>query len=136
MRKVPNDMYFCGEIQKFKEMDKQITQHKVPGIEVKMYLRDSEYEKRLLRGRVLLDSDEKSLLFAQNEPRTKFSREVMRTEHGRLVCRPDGLYTFTFSKVNVDERNLRELLLAELRTAATAMKSDSEKRKRKEKEGK
>ena len=116
-------------------MENQITQHKVPGIEVKMYLRDSEYEKRLLRGRVLLDSDEKSLLFAQNEPRTKFSKEVMRTDHGRLVRRPDGLYTFTFSKVNVDEKNLRELLLSELRTAATAMKSDYEKMKQKVKGG-
>ena len=119
---------------KFKEMENTITQHKVPGIEVKMYLRDSEYEKRLLRGRVLLDSDEKSLLFAQNEPRGQRSREVMRTDHGRLVRRPDGLYTFTFSKVDVGERNLRELLLTELRRAATAMKDDAEKMKRKEKE--
>ena len=43
------------------------------GIDIKMYTRDEDVEKRLLRGRVLLDSDEKSLLFAQNEKRKAWS---------------------------------------------------------------
>lgn len=98
---------------------------------MKMYTREAEVEKRLLRGRVLLDSDEKTMLFAQNEPRTKFSKEVMRTGHGRLVRRPDGLYTFTFSKVDGGERGIRMTLLAELRNAADAIEADMKKQKAK-----
>lgn len=97
------------------------------GIHVKMYTREPEVEKRLLRGRVLLDSDEKSLLFAQNEKRKNYSKEIMRTDHGRLVRRPDGLYTFTFSCLDADETNLQERLLAELRNASRTIKSDRKK---------
>lgn len=97
------------------------------GIHVKMYTREPEVEKRLLRGKVLLDSDEKSLLFAQYEKRKNYSKELMRTDHGRLVRRPDGLYTFTFSCLDAEESNLQEHLLAELRNASRMIKSDRKK---------
>lgn len=99
----------------------------IDGIHVKMYTREPEVEKRLLRGRVLLDTDEKSLFFAQNERRKNYSKEIMRTDHGRLVRRPDGLYTYTFSCLNADEPRLQELLLAELRNASRKIKEDRKK---------
>mgnify|MGYP003390391366 FL=1 len=107
-------------------MESQINihSHHAEKVEVTMYTSVEEVEKRLLRGRVLLDSDRGELMFAQNEPRLHRSKEVMRTEHGRLVRRPDGLYTFTFSKVDVKTKFLRELLLTEVRQAATAMVED------------
>jgi hypothetical protein len=104
-----------------------IHSHTTVPVTVKMYTREAEVEKRLLRGRVLLDSDDQTLLFAQNEPRTKFSKEIFRSDHGRLVRRWDGLYTFTFSKVDATERRLRETLLAELRNAADAIDKDQKK---------
>lgn len=107
-------------------MESQINihSHHAEKVGVTMYTSVEEVEKRLLRGRVLLDSDRGELLFAQSEPRLHRSKEVMRTEHGRLVRRPDGLYTFTFSKVDVKTKLLREVLLTEIRQAATAMVED------------
>lgn len=104
-----------------------ISKFTVDGIHVKMYTRELEVEKRLLRGRVLLDSDEKSLFFAQNEKRKNYSKEIMRTDHGRLVRRPDGLYTFTFSCLDADEPRLQEQLLSELRNASRKIKDDHKK---------
>lgn len=99
----------------------------VPKIDIRMYTREEEVEKRLLRGRVLLDSDEGTMLFAQNEKRTRYSKELMRTDHGRLVRRPDGLYTYTFSMLNIEETALGEQLLSEVRSATRKMKDDHKK---------
>lgn len=107
--------------------EQMVTTITADGIHVKMYTREPEVEKRLLRGRVLLDSDEKSLLFAQNEKRKNYSKEIMRTDHGRLVRRPDGLYTYTFSCLNADEPRLQEQLLSELRNASRQIKEDRKK---------
>lgn len=101
--------------------------HEASGIDVKMYTREEAVEKRLLRGRILLDSDDRKLIFAQNERRTKYSKEVMRTDHGRLVRRPDGLYTFTFSMLDASELNIGEKLLTEVRNASRTMKADLKK---------
>ena len=107
--------------------EQKVTTITAAGIHVKMYTRELEVEKRLLRGRVLLDSDEKSLFFAQNEKRKNYSKEIMRTDHGRLVRRPDGLYTYTFSCLDADEPRLQEQLLAELRNASRKIKDDRKK---------
>lgn len=107
--------------------DNSIHSHVTDPVAVHMYTREESVEKRLLRGRVLLDSDAKTMLFAQNEPRTRFSKEVMRTDHGRLVRRWDGLYTLTFSKMDASERRVREALLSELRNAMDAIEQDVKK---------
>ena len=107
-------------------MEKEITikLHKVPGIDVKMYTHDERFEKMLLRGKVLLDSEDSSLLFSQNPPRGPQSKEVTRGDHSRLVRRPDGNYTLSFSGVDIRETNLKEAMLAEVRHACDPMKKD------------
>lgn len=112
----------------------KIHTHHAASVNVKMYTRDEEVEKRLLRGRVLLDSDENSLLFAQNDPRGPRSAEVFRSAHGRLVRRPDGRYTLTFSAMEGDEKQLRMKLLAEIRENVDKIEDDMKRQLQKQKE--
>lgn len=112
----------------------KIHTHHADSVNVKMYTRDAEVEKRLLRGRVLLDSDENSLLFAQNDPRGPRSAEVFRSAHGRLVRRPDGRYTLTFSAMEGDEKQLRMKLLAEIRENMDKIEDDMKRQLQKQKE--
>lgn len=106
------------------ETQERIKLHKVQGIDVKMYTRDAEVEKRLLNGKVLLDSEDSSLLFSQNPRRGPQSKEVTRGDHSRLVRRPDGNYTLSFAGVDIRETNLKEAMLAEVRHACDQMKKD------------
>lgn len=99
---------------------------RIKDICVDMYTRDVEVEKQLLRGRVLLNTDKGELMFSENAPRGARSKEIYRTLHARAVRRPDGLYTFTFSMIDVNEKFLREQLLAELRIIMQVMKNDRE----------
>lgn len=101
---------------------------RVKDICVDMYTRDVEVEKQLLRGRVLLNTDKGELMFSENAPRGARSKEIYRTSHARAVRRPDGLYTFTFSMIDVNEKLLREQLLAELRAIIRVMKDDVERK--------
>lgn len=144
MEREKNNLYFCCRIQKHWNMEEKKTpihSHQAESIRVSMYTREEEVEKRLLRGRVLLDSDEKTLLFAQNEPRGPRSKEIFRGDHSRLVRRPDGNYTMSFCAVDIGEINLREAMIAEVRKGVDAMKKDKEnlkkmmKQQEKKKEG-
>ena len=116
----------CSRIQNNSTMEteQKITLHKVQGIDVKMYTRYPEVEKRLLNGKVLLDSEDNSLLFSQNPRRGPLSKEVTRGAHSRLVRRPDGNYTLSFRGVDIRETNLKEAMLAEVRHACDEMKKD------------
>lgn len=100
---------------------------RVKDICVDLYTQDSEIEKRLLSGRALLNCEKGEFVFAQNAPRGPRSTEIGRTPHARFIRRPDGRYTITFSCMDAEERNLREQLLAEVRTICTVMQSDRQK---------
>lgn len=125
--------YFCHRIQNHRNMEKEkkhTTSYKVNDVRVSMYTHEEDVEKRLLRGRVLLDSDERTLLFAQNDPRGPRSKEIFRGDHSRLVRRPDGNYTMSFCAVDIGEVNLREAMIAEVRKGVDAMKRDKENLKK------
>lgn len=70
---------------------------------------------QFLRGKVLLNENDKSLLFIQNNPRGPRSIEVFRTGHSRLVRRSDGNCTLTF-RFNPNEPGVLNQLLAEMET--------------------
>ena len=101
---------------------------------VDVYTNDEVATNRLLRGRALFDFDDKRFLFSQNEPRGPRSKEVGRTLHSRYVRRNDGDYTLTFH-CSGGEKNLREMLISEVRDIATVIKADYERRCREEKGG-
>lgn len=88
----------------------------------------------ILRGKALLNECEQRLTFIQNKPRGKRSVEIGRSDHSRIVRRPDGLYTLTF-RFDAKERYLKELLLSEIRNvvkmAEADLKKQSEKTKKK-----
>lgn len=89
------------------------------GMNVDMYaLEGAETKHCLLNGRALLNPERRTLAFVQNTPRGPRSKEVGRTEHGRYVCRPDGMYTLTM-RFAANERNLREQLISEIRQVVT-----------------
>lgn len=100
---------------------------RVKDICVDMYTQEEKIEKRLLSGRALLNCEKGEFIFAQNAPRGPRSTEIGRTPHARFIRRPDGKYTITFSSMDAEERNLREQLLAEVRTICTVMQSDRQK---------
>lgn len=87
----------------------------------------------VLRGKALLNECEQRFTFIQNAPRGARSVEIGRSDHSRIVRRPDGLYTLTF-RFDARERFLKELLLSEVRSvvrlAAADLKKQSEKKKR------
>ena len=100
---------------------------RVKDICVDLYTQEEEVEKRLLSGRALLNCEKGEFIFAQNAPRGPRSTEIGRTPHARFIRRPDGRYTITFSSMDAEEKNLREQLLAEVRTICTVMQSDRQK---------
>lgn len=89
----------------------------------------------VLRGKALLNECEQRFTFIQNEPRGKRSVEIGRSDHSRIVRRPDGLYTLTF-RFDAKERYVRELLLSEVRSMVKMAEADLKKQsEKKNKEG-
>lgn len=109
---------------------------RVKDICLDVYSRDAEIEKRLLHGRALLNTQKGEFMFAQNEPRGPRSKEVYRGVMSRLVCRPDGLYTLTFSCMDSDTKHLREVLISEVRDVVNAMNAHREAHKKERREEK
>lgn len=109
------------------EEKKTVTPHykRVVDICVDMYTQDETIEKRLVHGRALLNTDKGEFVFAQNPPRGARSIEVFRTGHARMVRRPDGRYTVTFSCLHANEKMLREQMLSEVRALCSSMKEDA-----------
>lgn len=105
---------------------------RVKDICLDVYSRDEVIEKRVLRGRALLNTEKGEFMFAQNEPRGPRSKEVYRGGISRLWCRPDGLYTLTFSCMDGDMKHLREVLISEVRDAVNAMNVHREANRRRE----
>lgn len=103
---------------------KEPVYRRVKDICVDMYTQQEHNEKRVLNGKGLLNTEKGEFIFAQNAPRGARSVEVGRTAHSRFVRRPDGLYTVTF-RVNTSEKNFGEILLAEVREVAKALKDDT-----------
>ena len=114
-------------------MENQFIYSKMDGMSIEM---QSQQEKNmtLLRGKALLNEEEKRLMFVQNTPRGARSTEVGRSAHSRIVRRPDGLYTLTF-RFSANEKFLKESLLSEIREVVKLAKEDSEKQKRVKKGG-
>lgn len=110
-----------------KTLEKTPYYKRVKDVCVDLYTQEEEVEKRLLSGRALLNCEKGEFIFAQNAPRGPRSTEIGRTPHARFIRRPDGRYTITFSCMDAEERNLREQLLAEVRTICTVMQSDRQK---------
>ena len=100
-----------------------------------IYSRDEHVDKRLLKGRALLNTEKGEFAFVQNEPRGARSVEIGRSAHSRIVRRPDGLYTLTFSCMDAEEGHLREQLISEVRAVCAMMKADREKFAKKEVKG-
>ena len=78
---------------------------------------------RVLRGRALLNQSESRFTFVQNEPTRVRSKQVYRTEHSRLVRRPDGKYTLTL-RFDAGEKYVVSALQAEVRNAAKMAVND------------
>jgi len=96
---------------------------RIKDICVDMYTHEAIIEKRLLRGRVFLNSDKGEIMFTQNGPRGPRSIEIGRTLHSRNIRRPDGSYMVTF-RCRGNEKNLKELLLAEVQEIAIMITED------------
>ena len=105
---------------------------KLKNMTVSMQTQESK-DMTILRGKALLNECDKRLTFIQNKPRGKRSVEIGRSDHSRIVRRPDGLYTLTF-RFDAKERYLKELLLSEIRNvvkmAVADLKKQSEKTKK------
>jgi hypothetical protein len=72
-----------------------------------------ERNLQVLRGKVLLNEAEKSLTFIQNKPEGPRSQEVMRTQHSRMVRKPDGNFTLTF-RFSAGEKRVMERIVDEV----------------------
>lgn len=114
-------------------MEEKFNKHKAESVQLTMYTRDEAFTKRLLGGRAIFDEDDNTFLFAQNLPRTHWSKEIMRTDHARVVRRVDGLYTVSFSKMDAGESLLGMKLLAEVREITRTIEADKKKQEQEKK---
>lgn len=99
---------------------------------IDLYTQSDAITNRVLSGKALVNPEKGEMMFAQNAPRGKRSIEISRTAHGRLVRRPDGRYTLTFGSMLATERQLREQLLAEVRSIYKVIEQDVERVRREE----
>lgn len=102
---------------------------------VKVYhLKDVPTTNTLIHGRVLINPTEQETIIVQNPPRGQRSVEIHRTNHARLVRRPDNNYTLTF-RFDASEKYIKETLLSEIRAItdmATIDYNENKKRKAKQ----
>lgn len=83
---------------------------------------------RTMRGKALLNAQEQEIIFQENTPRGKRSVEVSRTQHSRLVRRPDGDYTLTF-RFGAKMKYPMATLVSEMRNAVASVLNDVNKGK-------
>lgn len=83
----------------------------------------------LLRGRALLCEADRRFTFIQNQPRGARSEEVGRSDHARVVRRPDGKYTLTF-RFCAEEKMLKETLISEVRNLVEQVIKDAKEQKK------
>lgn len=78
---------------------------------------------RMFRGRAVVDTTYNSTIIIENAPRGPRSSEVWRTLHGRVVRRPDGLYTLTV-RFSAAEKYIQPALVAEVREVVNVVIED------------
>lgn len=85
---------------------------------------------KMRHGRAVVNAKDRQLTFMEDEPRKVHSKELSKTEHGRMRERDDGLYFISF-RFEFKERYIKECLLSELRRM---IRDEEERKKRLEKQ--
>ena len=93
---------------------------------VDAYTNHEQIDKRLLRGRFMLNLEQGIAMFSQNAPTGRRSVEIGRTMHARIIRRQDGSYSCTFRFMH-DEEQLKLRLIAEVRDVAKCAELDAKK---------
>lgn len=102
--------------------------HQFEDIAVSVYTQHENVAKRVIRGRALLDDEDKRMTFVENEQRKQRSKELGRTALTRVIRCVNGGYSATI-RVNGDEKYLRELLVADARNIADYILKDVKEQK-------
>lgn len=101
-------------IFELKLMVMEIKKQKFEGVCVDVFSTLDDVDKRLIRGRAIVDNEDSRVTIVQNEQRGPRSKEIFRTLHARVVRRPDGGYTATF-RCEPREKWRTEMLINEAR---------------------
>lgn len=101
-------------IFELKLMVMDIKKQKFEGVCVDVFSTLDDVDRRLIRGRAIVDNEESRVTIVQNVPRGPRSKEIGRTLHARVVRRPDGGYTATF-RCEPREKWRTEMLINEAR---------------------
>ena len=101
----------------------RFTYRRIPNMTVGMQSQE-ERNLQVLHGKVILNEEDKSLLFLQNTPRGPRSAEVMRTRHGRLVRTPQGTFTLTF-RFSPEEEGIGDKLIGEMADVCQTTEKES-----------
>ena len=85
-----------------------------------------DYNLQVLRGKVVVNEEDHSLMFEQNAPRGPRSVEVMCTPHSRLVRHPNGTLSLRF-RFSDKEPGIGLQLLRELKAILSTLDIISQK---------
>lgn len=100
-----------------------IKKQKFEGVCVDVFSTLDDVDRRLIRGRAIVDNEDSRVTIVQNEPRGPRSKEIGRTLHARVVRRPDGGYTATF-RCRAKEKWRVEMLINEAREVGKIIAGD------------
>lgn len=114
---------FLQRIFKKKTMVMEIKKQKFERVCVDVFSTLDDVDKRLIRGRAIVDNEDSRVTIVQNEPRGPRSKEIGRTLHARVVRRPDGGYTATF-RCRPREKWRAEMLISEAREVGKIIGND------------
>lgn len=106
-----------------KPMVMDVKKQKFEGVCVDVFSTLDDVDKRLIRGRAIVDNEDSRVTIVQNEPRGPRSKEIGRTLHARVVRRPDGGYTATF-RCCPREKWRAEMLINEAREVGRIIGND------------
>lgn len=101
----------------------EIKKQKFERVCVDVFSTLDDVDKRLIRGRAIVDNEDSRVTIVQNEPRGPRSKEIGRTLHARVVRRPDGGYTATF-RCSPREKWRAEMLINEAREVGRIIGND------------
>lgn len=101
-----------------------VKRHKLDCNELEVYSPQEEVERKILRGRIFVDSKIKRTTFVENEKRGPRSTCLSRTTHGILRRNSAGdEYKITL-RFRSDEKYLKELLLSEIRSLVEVIEGE------------
>ena len=86
-----------------------------------------DYNLQVLRGKVIVNEEDRSLSFEQNALRGPRSAEVMCTPHSRLVRQPNGRLSLRF-RFSDKEPGIGFQLIRELKAILSTLDITSKKR--------